>query len=174
MRTPDGLGSGVMLDSDGNIVTNAHVAGDNTRFQVQLAGDPSPRSAHLVGGHHAGDLSVIRAHDATALRPARFGDSARAQAGEVVLAIGNPLGLSGSVTECIVSASGRAVADPATPGSPEVRLPDAVQTSAAINPGNSGGALVNASGEVIGIGFAIPSHTTREVAGQIIIPHTSR
>jgi S1-C subfamily serine protease len=185
VRTPDGLGSGVILDSDGNIVTNAHVAGDNTRFQVQPAGDPSPRPAHLVGSYHAGDLAVIRADDATGLRPARFGDSAKAQAGEVVLAIGNPLGLSGSVTEGIVSATGRAVTEPATPGSPEVTLPDAIQTSAAINPGNSGGALVNASGEVIGIptlaaaspqggaqaqgiGFAIPSNAARDVAGQII------
>jgi putative serine protease PepD len=185
IRTPAGLGSGVILDTDGNIVTNAHVAGDATRFQVQLTGDPAPRSAHLVGSYHPGDIAVIRADDTSGLRPARFGDSARAQAGEVVLAIGNPLGLSGSVTEGIVSATGRAVTESATPGSPPVTLPDAIQTSAPINPGNSGGALVNAAGEVIGIptlaaaspqggaqaqgiGFAIPSNTARDIAGQII------
>lgn len=185
IRTPDGLGSGVILDTGGNIVTNAHVAGDATSFQVQLAGDPAPRSAHLVGSYRPGDLAVIRAGDTRGLRPARFGDSAKAQAGEVVLALGNPLGLSGSVTEGIVSATGRAVTEPATPGSPPVTLPDAIQTSAPINPGNSGGALVNASGEVIGIptvvaasphggaqaqgiGFAIPSNSARAIAGQII------
>jgi S1-C subfamily serine protease len=185
IRTPAGLGSGVILDADGNIVTNAHVAGDATNFEVRLAGDPSPRSAHLVGSYRAGDLAVIRADDSTGLQPARFGDSAKAQAGEVVLALGNPLGLAGSVTEGIVSATGRAVTEPATPGSPAVTLPDAIQTSAPINPGNSGGALVNASGEVIeiptlaaagphggaqaqGIGFAIPSNTACDVATQII------
>jgi S1-C subfamily serine protease len=122
---------------------------------------------------------------AAGMRPARLGDSGTAQAGDVVLAAGNPLGLSGSVTEGIVSATGRAITEPATPGSHEVTLPDAIQTSAAINPGNSGGALVNASGEVIGIptlaaaspqngaqaqgiGFAIPSNTARDIAGQII------
>ena len=102
-----------------------------------------------------------------------------------MLALGNPLGLSGSVTEGIVSATGRAVTEPATPGSPPVTLPDAIQTSAPINPGNSGGALVNASGEVIGIptlaaasshggaqaqgiGFAIPANTARDIASQLI------
>jgi S1-C subfamily serine protease len=185
IRTPDGLGSGVIIDAEGDIVTNAHVAGDAARFQVQLAGDRTPRSAHLVGTYRPGDLAVIRADDTAGMRPARFGDSGTAQAGDVVLAVGNPLGLSGSVTEGIVSATDRAVTEPAAPGSRPVTLPDAIQTSAAINPGNSGGALVNASGEVIGIptlaaaspqngaqaqgiGFAIPSNTARDIASQII------
>jgi S1-C subfamily serine protease len=103
----------------------------------------------------------------------------------VVLAIGNPLGLSGSVTEGIISATGRAVTEPAAPGSPAATLPDAIQTSAPINPGNSGGALVNSAGEVIGIptlaaaspqsgaqaqgiGFAIPSNLARDIARQLI------
>jgi S1-C subfamily serine protease len=103
-----------------------------------------------------------------------------------VLAVGNPLGLSGSVTEGIVSATGRAVTEPASPGSLGTTLPDAIQTSAPINPGNSGGALVNTAGEVVGIptlaagspqgggaqaqgiGFAIPSNTARNIAGQLI------
>src|SRR5258705_8389667 len=151
IRTPSGLGSGVVLDGRGNIVTNAHVAAGATSFQVQFAGDSQPRHARLVGSYAPGDLAVIRADDPSGLSPARFGDSGRARAGDVVLAIGNPLGLSGSVTEGIVSATGRAVTEPAETGSPGATLPDAIQTSAPINPGNSGGALVNTAGEVIGI-----------------------
>ena len=178
IRTPDGLGSGVVLDRAGNIVTNAHVAGNVITFQVQVAGDPAPRAAHLVGSYPPDDLAVIRVGDPSGLQPARFGDSARAQAGDVVLAVGNPLGLSGSVTEGIISATGRAVTEPAAQGSAATTLPGAIQTTAAINPGNRGGALVNASGQVIGIptlaaaspqsgtqaqgiGFAIPSNLAR-------------
>jgi S1-C subfamily serine protease len=139
IRTPGGLGSGVVLDTKGNIVTNAHVAGDATSFEVQVAGQAEPRPARLVGTYPPDDLAVIRADDPSGLRPARFGDSSRALAGDVVLAIGNPLGLSGSVTEGIISATGRAVTEPAAPGSPAATLPDAIQTSAPINPGNSGG-----------------------------------
>ena len=186
IRTSEGLGSGVVLDRSGNIVTNAHVAGNATSFEVQVAGDPAPRTARLVGSYPPDDLAVIRADDASGLQPARFGDSDRAQAGDVVLAVGNPLGLSGSVTEGIISATGRAVSEPATaPGSAAVALPGAIQTSAPINPGNSGGALVNVSGQVIGIptlaaaspqggaqaqgiGFAIPSNLARDIARQII------
>jgi len=185
IRTANGLGSGVVLDTKGNIVTNAHVAGDAREFQVQLAGNPSPRSAKLVGTYPADDLAVIRADDPAGLQPATFGDSDQAQAGDVVLAVGNPLGLSGSVTQGIVSATGRAVTEPATDGAAAATLPGAIQTSAPINPGNSGGALVNAAGHVIGIptlaagspqgggqaqgiGFAIPSNLARDIATQII------
>ena len=186
IRTSEGLGSGVVLDRSGNIVTNAHVAGNATSFEVQVAGDPAPRTARLVGSYPPDDLAVIRADDASGLQPARFGDSDRARAGDVVLAVGNPLGLSGSVTEGIISATGRAVTEPAAaPGSAAVALPGAIQTSAPINPGNSGGALVNVSGQVIGIptlaaaspqggaqaqgiGFAIPSNLARDIARQII------
>jgi putative serine protease PepD len=190
IRTPAGLGSGVVLDRSGNIVTNAHVAGTATTFQVQTADDPAPRTAHLVGTYPPDDLAVIRVDDASGLQPAAFGDSDRAQAGDVVLAVGNPLGLSGSVTEGIISATGRTVTEPSTPGlagtvTAAAALPGAIQTSAPINPGNSGGALVNAAGEVIGIptlaaasphgggqvqgiGFAIPSNLARDIARQII------
>jgi S1-C subfamily serine protease len=185
IRTPTGLGSGVVLDSKGNIVTNAHVAGDATDFQVQVAGQAQPRTARLVGTYPPDDLAVIRADDPSGLSPARFGDSSQARAGDVVLAVGNPLGLSGSATEGIISATGRAVTEPAAPGSPAATLPDAIQTSAPINPGNSGGALVNTSGEVIGIptlaaaspqsgaqaqgiGFAIPANLARDIARQLI------
>jgi S1-C subfamily serine protease len=185
IRTADGLGSGVVLDRAGNIVTNAHVAGQATSLQIQRAGDPSPRPAHLVGTYPQGDLAVIRAENPAGLTPAKFGDSSQAQAGDVVLAVGNPLGLAGSVTEGIVSATGRAVIEPTTSSTTAAALADAIQTSAPVNPGNSGGALVTATGHVIGIptlaavspqgggqaqgiGFAIPSNLARDIAGQII------
>jgi S1-C subfamily serine protease len=184
IRTENGLGSGVVLDRSGNIVTNAHVAGDATKFQVQVAGDTAPRSARLVGSYPPDDLAVIRADDPAGLQPATFGDSDKVQAGDVALAIGNPLGLSGSVTQGIISATDRAVTEPSTDGSPAATLPGAIQTSAPINPGNSGGALVSTSGLVVGIptlaagsaqggqaqgiGFAIPSNLARDIATQII------
>jgi S1-C subfamily serine protease len=195
IRTANGLGSGVVLDGKGHIVTNAHVAGNATSFQVQLADDPKPRQARLAGTYPAGDLAVIQAEDPSGLTPARFGNSDKAQAGDVVLAVGSPLGLSGSVTEGIISATGRAVTEPTSAGSPGTTLPDAIQTSAPINPGNSGGALVNTTGDVIGIptlaaaspqsgaqaqgiGFAIPANTVRDIAGQLIksgdVTHTRR
>ena len=184
ISTGEGLGSGVVLDHSGNIVTNAHVAGDATTFKVQVPGDPAPRTASLVGSYPPDDLAVIRVSDPSGLQPARFADSAKAQAGDVVLAVGNPLGLSGSVTSGIISATGRVVAEPATDGRPGATLPDAIQTSAPINPGNSGGALVTTAGEVIGIptltaggtqggaqvqgiGFAIPSNLARDIAKQL-------
>ena len=108
IRTADGLGSGVVLDRAGHILTNAHVAGQATRFQVQTADDRAPRPARLVGSYPGGDLAVIKAEDPAALTPARFGDSSKASAGDVVLAVGNPLGLSGSVTEGIISGAGLA------------------------------------------------------------------
>jgi S1-C subfamily serine protease len=184
ISTGEGLGSGVVLDRAGNIVTNAHVAGDATEFKVQVAGDPAPRTASLVGAYPPDDLAVIRVDDPSGLQPAKFADSARAQAGDVVLAIGNPLGLSGSVTSGIISATGRVVAEPSSDGQPGATLPDAIQTSAPINPGNSGGALVTTAGEVVGIptltaaggqgsqvqgiGFAIPSNLARDIAHQLI------
>jgi S1-C subfamily serine protease len=185
ISTGEGLGSGVVLDRSGNIVTNAHVAGDATEFKVQVAGDPAPRTASLVGSYPPDDLAVIRVDDPSGLQPAKFADSAKAQAGDVVLAVGNPLGLSGSVTSGIISATGRVVAEPASDdGQPGATLPDAIQTSAPINPGNSGGALVTTTGEVIGIptltaagaqgnqvqgiGFAIPSNLARDIAHQLI------
>ena len=179
IRTASGLGSGVVLDGKGNIVTNAHVAGNATTFEVQLSGDPQPRQATLVGTYPGSDLAVIRVGNADGMIPASFGKSDQAQVGDVVLAVGNPLGLSGSVTEGIISATGRVVTEPATASSPGTVLPDAIQTSAPINPGNSGGALVNTAGQVIGIptagassaqgiGFAIPADLARDIAGQLI------
>ena len=193
IRTSAGLGSGVVLDADGDIVTNAHVVGAATSFQVLTAASAgsasadaaqAPLSAVLVGSCPSDDLAVIRVGDAGRLHPARFGDTPSIAVGDIVLAIGSPLGLGGSVTEGIVSAVGRSVAEPASTGAPQAVLTDAIQTSAAINPGNSGGALVSLDGEVIGIptlaavnrgaggaapgiGFAIPASTAVRVAGQL-------
>ena len=158
IRTENGLGSGVVLDRSGNIVTNAHVAGNATKFQVQVAGDTAPRSARLVGSYPSDDLAVIRADNPAGLQPATFGDSDQVQAGDVVLAIGNPLGLSGSVAQGIISATDRAgggVGDRREKGG-GVGIP----TLAAGSP--QGG------GQAQGIGFAIPSNLAREIATQII------
>ena len=185
IRTSSGLGSGVVLDSSGDIVTNAHVTGDATTFQVFLSGSAKPRSARLVGKYAPDDLAVIKADDTKDLHPAAFADSATLAVGDVVLAIGNPLGLASSVTEGIVSAVGRTVSEPSEQGSPGATLPDTIQTSAAINPGNSGGALVDLAGQVVGIptlaatdqqlgggaapgiGFAISSNTATLIARQL-------
>jgi putative serine protease PepD len=185
IRTGSGLGSGVIWDAEGNIVTNAHVIGDATTFEVQLAGQAAPVPARLVGTYPPDDLAVIRVERTEGLTPARFGDSSRAEVGDLVLAMGNPLGLSASVTNGIVSAVGRTVSEPAGEGSLGAVLPDAIQTSAAINPGNSGGALVNLRSEVIGIptlaalspstggaapgiGFAISANRAKRIAPQLI------
>ncbi|MEV4187561.1 S1C family serine protease [Streptosporangium canum] len=186
ITTTNGLGSGVVYDSSGHIVTNAHVVGRATRFEVTLATGGAPRAAKLVEAFALGDLAVIKVDDPTGLKPAVFGDSGKLRVGQIVLAMGNPLGLSGSVTDGIVSALGRTVSEPTEGESPGATITGAVQTSAAINPGNSGGALVNLSGEVIGIptltavnpelgggqapgiGFAIPSNTATDITRQII------
>jgi putative serine protease PepD len=173
-----GLGSGVVFDAKGDIVTNAHVVGTDKTFRVATA-DGRQMAASLVGSFPVDDLAVIRAEKSD-LKPATFGDSSKLVVGDVVLAIGNPLGLQSSVTEGIISATGRTVAEPGG-----AALPNVLQTSAAINPGNSGGALVDLSGAVIGIptltatdpelggvapgiGFAIPSNTATDIATQFV------
>jgi S1-C subfamily serine protease len=186
INTKVGLGSGIVFDTKGHIVTNAHVVGQATQMNVTIATGGPPRSARLVRSFAAGDLAVIKVDRPDGLRPARFGDSSKLRVGQIVLAMGNPLGLSGSVTNGIVSALGRTVTEPQNPDSPGATIAGAIQTSAAINPGNSGGALVDLSGHVIGIptlaatdpalgggtapgiGFAIPSNTATDIARQIV------
>jgi S1-C subfamily serine protease len=186
ITTNDGLGSGVVMDTAGHIVTNAHVVGSATTFRVTLSGSTKSLPATLVGTYPPDDLAVIKVDGATSLRPATFADSSKLQVGDVVLAMGNPLGLSSSVTEGIVSAIGRTVSEPSGGGSPAATLPDVVQTSAPINPGNSGGALVGLDGRVAGIptlgaldqdeggaaaagiGFAIPANIVTNIAGQLV------
>ncbi|TYB51211.1 PDZ domain-containing protein [Nonomuraea sp. PA05] len=186
ITTKAGLGSGIVLDTQGHIVTNAHVVGQATQMTVTIATGGAARSAKLVKSFPAGDLAVIKVDRPDGLKPARFGDSSKLRVGQIVLAMGNPLGLSGSVTNGIVSALGRTVTEPQNPDSPGATIAGAIQTSAAINPGNSGGALVDLSGQVIGIptlaatdpalgggaapgiGFAIPSNTATDIARQIV------
>ena len=186
IKTASGLGSGVVYDTAGHIVTNAHVVGAATSFQVLLAGSASPLPARLTGSYPPDDLAVIQVTGAAHLVPARFADSSKLQVGDIVLAMGNPLGLASSVTDGIISAVGRTVSEAQEAGSPGATLPDVIQTSAAINPGNSGGALADLADQVVGIptlaatdqqlgggaapgiGFAIPSNIVTDIAGQLI------
>ena len=126
--TPD-TGIIVVFDSSGDIVTNAHVVGAGSGLQVLPAASAEPIPATLVGIYQPDDLAVIRVSDSNGLRPAKFGDSGDLVAGDIVLAIGNPLGLSSSVTEGIVSAVGRVVSEPGSHGSPGAVLHDTIQTS---------------------------------------------
>jgi putative serine protease PepD len=178
IETSSGLGSGVVFDGDGNVVTNAHVVGSAKTFTV-IASTGKQYSAKLVGSFPPDDLAVIKVSGAN-LKPAVFGDSAKLQVGDITLAIGNPLGLQSSVTDGIVSARRSAVAE-----GNGYTIPSMIQTSAAINPGNSGGALADINGRVIGIptlaardpslggaapgiGFAIPSNLVKDIAGQLV------
>lgn len=180
IETSTGLGSGEVYDAQGDIVTNAHVVGTATSFRVTTSSGKQ-LSGSLVGSYPPDDLAVIKVNG-SGLRPAVFGDSSKLKVGQPVIAIGNPLGLKGSVTSGVVSALGRVV--PEGPGGGT--LPDAIQASAEINPGNSGGALADLSSEVIGIptlaalspdgsgapapgiGFAISSNRARLIADQLI------
>ncbi|MER5491774.1 trypsin-like peptidase domain-containing protein [Streptomyces sp. NPDC002490] len=187
IRGRQDLGSGVVYDDRGHIVTNAHVIGDERSFQVTTAGSEQPLTARLVFSYPEQDLAVVRLDRVPAgLRPATFGDSTEVRVGQIVLAMGSPLGLSSSVTEGIVSATGRTVSESTDGGGTGATIANMIQTSASINPGNSGGALVDLDNEVIGIptlaatdpafgnaaapgiGFAIPSSMVTTVADQII------
>ncbi|MES9523180.1 S1C family serine protease [Streptomyces capoamus] len=181
------LGSGVVYDGDGHIVTNAHVVGSEKTFQVTTASSEEPLTASLVYSYPEQDLAVIRLDRVPdGLKPAVFGNSDKVEVGQIVLAMGSPLGLSSSVTQGIVSATGRTVSEGSAEGGTGATIANMVQTSAAINPGNSGGALVDLTGQVIGIptlaaadpglggsaapgiGFAIPASMVRTIAGQIV------
>ncbi len=179
------LGSGVILDKNGYIMTNYHVimrdSGDRPvdRIRVQLHGDDNAHGyeAKIVGADRYTDLAVIKINAGRALPVASFGASNSMRVGDWVLAIGSPFGLESTVTAGIVSAKGRTIE-----GGPEGQFKRFIQTDAAINPGNSGGPLVNLAGQVIGIntaiatrrgasdgvGFAIPSDTARKVYNAII------
>jgi serine protease DegS len=145
-RFRHGLGSGVIVDAAGHIITNEHVIRNSQQIRVQLA-DGREAGADVVGLDRDTDLAVLKI-DLPELPVMQLGRSDRVSVGDVVLAIGNPLGLSQTVTAGIVSATGRADLGVAT-------FEDFIQTDAAINVGNSGGALVNARGELIGINTAV-------------------
>jgi serine protease Do len=170
-----GLGSGMIIDLQGHILTNYHVAGGATKIEVGLA-DGSKYPARLVGGDAKTDLAVIQISAKESLPYVNFGDSDKVEVGEWVVAIGAPRALEKSVTQGIISAKHRSgITDPSS-------YQDFLQTDAAINPGNSGGPLLNLYGQVIGvnaaiatesggfegIGFTIPSNMALHVAKQLI------
>jgi putative serine protease PepD len=159
-------GSGVILNSTGNILTNAHVVADaaNGTITVTFA-DGSTAKARVIGANTSKDIAVIKAEGVSGLTPATLGSSSTLQVGDTVLAIGSPLGLEGSVTSGIVSALHRDAGKENGAASDSVALGDAIQTDAAINPGNSGGPLVDAAGRVVGISTAIA--TTSSDSGSI-------
>ena len=158
-------GSGIVLDTNGNILTNAHVIAGAQQIQVTFS-DGRTVNATLVGSNSSADLAVIRvSRAASTLHPVTLGNSDSAQVGDTVYAIGSPFGLSGSLSQGIVSnlkQSGRT-----SNGS---NLSGLIQTDAAINPGNSGGALVNTQGEVIGINSSIESPVDGNVGVGFAIP----
>lgn len=170
-----GVGTGSILDTDGNILTNNHVVQDAQRITVTLSnGDSFP--AELVGGDPTTDTAVIRI-DAPNLQPAELGSSSRLKVGEDVIGIGHALGLPGgpTVTKGVISALGRSI----DTGN-QITIVDLIQTDAAINPGNSGGPLVNVHAQIIGmntaiiqgsqgIGFAINIDDAKIVAEQLLL-----
>jgi putative serine protease PepD len=167
LQCGNALGSGIVFDDRGDVVTNAHVVGGASSCTVRLSGGDT-HSARVVGRDPGHDVAAVQLSGATP-SPATFGAAANLRVGDVVLAMGNPLGLSSSVTQGIISSLNRNVAE-----------------SREINPGNSGGALVDLSGQVVGIptltavdpefggdpangiGFAIPSDVVQSVASSLI------
>ena len=168
------LGSGFVYDSEGHIITNNHVvAGGNGDLDITFL-DGNVYNAKLVGADPYADLAVLKVEGVPKdkLVPLPLGNSSSLKIGQPVAAVGNPFGLSGSLTEGIVSGLGRSLPSsepqdptnpqldmPLLPESPTFSIPDIIQTDAAINPGNSGGPLLNTRGEVIGINSAIFSTT---------------
>ena len=169
---PIGAGSGVLLTPDGYVLTNHHVVRDANRVRVTLT-DGSSLGAVAVGSDPPNDLAVVRA-DGSGLPYASLGDSSPLKVGQLVIAIGNPLGFQSSVSTGVVSAKGRGMR------SLDGRLiENVIQHTAPLNPGNSGGPLVDSRGRVVGIntaiipvaqgiGFAVPSDTARHVVSQIL------
>ncbi len=152
-------GSGFVFDKQGHIITNNHVVANATRITV-IFSDDSEVEAEIVGTDPGSDLAVIKVDVAPdRLFPVTIGDSDSLQVGQLVAAIGNPFGLSGSMSSGIISGLGRALPfGAAAPGGQRFNIPDIIQTDTAINPGNSGGPLLNLSGEVIGVNTAIQTN----------------
>lgn len=171
-----GVGSGVVYTEDGFIITNNHVAGGAVELLVTLS-DGSNYKASVTGTSPETDIAVIKI-DAEGLKPASFASIEEQRVGDFVIAIGSPFGIQQTVTTGIISGKNRNI----PVASDQLRIVDLIQTDAAINPGNSGGPLINIYGEVIGIntlifspsgasagiGFAIPTDTATNIAGQII------
>ena len=172
-----GVGSGFVFDKKGHIITNAHVIDDSTKTVVTFL-DGRSYNAEIIGIDQYTDIGVIKVNaDLKLLQPLTLGDSSNLQVGEPITAIGNPFGLSGSMTSGIISQMGRLL-----PSGSGYSIPDVIQTDAAINPGNSGGPLLNMRGDIVGIntaiqsttgeftgvGFAIPSQTVAKIVPTLI------
>jgi serine protease Do len=173
-RIQKSLGSGVIISKDGYIITNNHVIDGADEIIVNLAGDKKEYEAKLIGKDEKSDLAVIKI-EAKNLNAVTFYDSDKVKVGDIVFALGNPFGVGETITQGIVSATGRS-------GVGIVEYEDFIQTDASINPGNSGGALINSAGHLIGInsaiisksggnvgiGFAIPSNMVTSIATSLI------
>lgn len=179
LPTGSSLGSGFVYDVSGHIITNNHVVEDSQKTTVTFL-DGSSYNAKVIGTDPYTDLAVIKVDvNPSLLHPLPLGDSSALRVGDQVAAIGNPFGLSGSMTSGIVSQLGRLLS---TPGTASFSIPDVIQTDAAVNPGNSGGPLLNMKGQVIGIntaiqsgtgefagiGFAVPSNTVSKIVPILI------
>jgi putative serine protease PepD len=180
VRTGEGSGTGFLVDSDGTIVTNAHVVGDNSQVQVRFEDDGELHTARVLGVDASTDLAALKvdASAANGVKPLALADSDEVQVGDTALAIGYPLGLDRTATAGIVSGLERDIQAPNG-----FSIDKVIQTDAPINPGNSGGPLLNADGEVIGvnsqiatagggngsvgIGFAVPANTVKDVLPQL-------
>ena len=168
------LGSGVIISKDGYIVTNNHVVDGADKIKVTIAGDKKEYEAKIIGKDEKSDLAIIKI-EAKELNAVTFYNSDKVKVGDVVFALGNPFGVGQTITQGIVSATGRS-------GVGIVEYEDFIQTDASINPGNSGGALINSAGHLIGInsaiisksggnvgiGFAIPSNMVTSIATGLI------
>jgi S1-C subfamily serine protease len=169
-----GAGSAVVVPGDGLMLTNAHVVGRSRAGRVVFA-DGSETGVDVVGADPLSDLAGVRARGATP-PPARLGDAATLRVGQLVVAVGNPLGLAGSVTAGVVSGLGRSL--PTRAGRTARVVEDVIQTDAALNPGNSGGALADSAGRVVGVntavagwglGLAVPvNDTTRRIVDALV------
>ncbi|GAA2346097.1 hypothetical protein GCM10010170_032670 [Dactylosporangium salmoneum] len=186
INTGSAVGSGVIITEDGAILTNNHVVATARGETVQITfSDGKTGTATIVGTDPSSDLAVVKVTGGGTFTPLAFADSSTVHVGDTVLAVGSPLGLESSVTSGIVSALNRTIDESSESRTASgAKIPGAIQTDAAINPGNSGGALVNTSGQLIGIntaiatsgstagnigvGFAISSNTAKTVAQQLL------
>jgi S1-C subfamily serine protease len=169
----EGAGSGVLFTTDGFLLTSAHVVARSQEGEATF-GDGSSAAFDVVGADPLADLAVLRARKA-GTPSAELGDAESLHIGQLVVAVGNPMGLAGSVTAGVVSGLGRSI--PARDGRITRLIDDVIQTDAALNPGNSGGALANARGQVVGIntavagyglGLAVPiNSTTRQIISEL-------
>jgi putative serine protease PepD len=181
IRTSTGSGTGFLIDSSGRIVTNSHVVGSNGHVLIRFGQDTTSLDGKVVGSDPSSDIAVVdigRSSIPKGVKPLAFADSRAVQVGDTAIAIGNPFGLDRTATEGIVSGLGREIKAPNG-----FQIDAVIQTDAPINPGNSGGPLLDDSGHVIGvnsqiatagagggnlgIGFAVPSNTARQVVPQL-------